>query len=129
MDLQSHNEFLKMHNDAVFWQTALTFFLKDLNFAEELLEHTALFKGKTINEKRLAHLKKIEKLKVLISEFSTEINRHEEEMKNLVECDEISCDLAYQERHEQMENHFKMKANQLFSVKSEIMEWVAHHIS
>ncbi len=120
-----NNGFGKMHKDAQYWNGMLAFYQKDLGFAEKILS-AKLFKPDIPNllERLQEFNKRINDLKKTITEFSTQVQEHENEMQGLVECDTVSCDIIYQNRHLVMENHFKEKSMHFQSEKSKIFDYM-----
>lgn len=117
----------KMHKDALYWISMIDFYQKDLLFTEKILNAT-IFKSKThdLIERLQQYKLKIGNLNNMLSGFLNEIANHENEIRGLVDCDTISCDIVYQQRHQEAENGFKEKSIDFQLIKSEIFDYMAN---
>ena len=115
----------KMHKDAMYWISMIDYYQKDLQFAEKLL-NAKIYKSKTRNflERTQRYKNKISYLDNILSEFLNEIANHENEIRGLVDCNTISCDIVYQQNHQKAEKSFKEKSIDFQSIKSEIFDYI-----
>ncbi len=120
-----NKDFEKMHMDALYWNSMLDCYDKELQFVEKLL-NAKLYKPNIPNFfEHLQELKQtLKNLKEIISEFSNEIKRHEKEMRGLVDCLTISCDIIYQQRHREIESRFKEKSIKFQIKKLGVFEYL-----
>ena len=115
----------KMHKDAMYWISMIGYYQKDLQFAEKLL-HAKIYKSKTPNlfERIQIYKEKIRDLNNILSDFLNEIGHHENEIRGLVDCNTISCDTIYHQKHKEAESGFKEKSIDFQSIKSEIFDYI-----
>lgn len=118
-----------VQDDIGFWQTSIHLFLKDLDIIEGLLLKLSAPQKKMDSGKVSNRMEEMVQLRQVMEGFSHEIERHEVEMKGLLECEDILCEETFQERHLQMESQFKKKMGQLLYIKSDILGWLDRHIS
>lgn len=125
IDSNSNSDFDKMHKDAKFWNMAIKLYKYDLRFITTLL-NGKIFKQNSPNLfERIAQWKlEIQELEEKIINFLSKIREHEHEMSGLIECDDISCDITYINRHQEIETLFREQFLYLQKEKQKILDFV-----
>ncbi|WP_109299396.1 hypothetical protein [Aquimarina sp. AU474] len=111
----------EMHFDALEWKSTLQFIEEEMLFINQLL-HSYVFEPTTPNlferlQEFKLEIKNIEKQKEKLHE---EIQKHENQLSGVFECDTISCDHYYYKEHEILKKHFSNFYKRFRMLKSEV---------
>ena len=124
LDNTHEDSLLKFHQDVLWWKSIIEFTETEISFINRLLNSDAF---------EANHPNIFEKLHKFKHQIKTEtrelknikevIDGHENKMRGMIECEDLSCDTAYLENHESLKAHFKKFFKNFSEYKSRVFNY------
>jgi hypothetical protein len=116
LDYTHEEALLKFHRDVLWWKSIIKYTETEILFINRLL-NSKVFNVKQPNIfenlQKFKHQLKIETR--LLNELKEIIEGHDNKMRGMIDCDDLSCDEAYLENHESL----RIKFEKFFKIYSE----------
>lgn len=120
----SEKELRNIHFETLEWKSSIQFIQGEILFMNQLLQ-SYVFEPTTPNLfERLQGFKLgIENLEKEVKKLQEEIQKHENELGGILECDTISCDTYYAENHNRITALFKSFYKEFQTLKYEVFKY------
>lgn len=98
----------ELENDTLEWDKILQICTDELVFLKHFLT-SEVFKPDTqdTSEKIKNYTEELEDLKIEKIEVQLALRNHKNDLKGMLECEDISCDIFYQTQHQELLNRLK----------------------
>lgn len=124
LDNTNEDALLKFHRDVLHWKSLVEFMEGEITFINRLLNsnafettHDHLFeKLHTFKHQIKTETRELKNLKKLI-------DGHDTKMRGMIECDDLSCDVAYLSNHESLKVHFEKFLKNFFEYKLRVYNY------
>ena len=124
LDNTAEEYLLKFHRDVIWWKTIIEFTETEVSFINRLLNsnvfdvnHPNIFE----NLKKFKH--QIKTLTRELNNIKEIIEGHDNKMRGMIECDDLSCDAAYLENHESLKMVFEKFFKNFSEYKSRVFNY------
>jgi hypothetical protein len=124
LDNTTEESLLKFHRDVLWWKSIIEFTETEVSFINRLLNSNAF----DANHPNI--FEKLDKFKHQIKTETRElknlkeiIESHDNKMRGMIECDDLSCDAVYLENHESLKIHFEKFLKSFFEYKSKVFNY------
>lgn len=107
--LKSSNEknVEELENDTLEWDKTLQTCTDELLFLKHLLASEVFQPNPATSEKLESYTEELEDLKTEKIEVQLALRNHKNDLKGMLECEDISCDIFYQTQHQELLNRLK----------------------
>jgi hypothetical protein len=115
----------KCHRDVLWWKSMVGFIETEITFINKLLNSNAF---------ETTHANVFEKIDTFKHQIRTEsrelknlkeiVDDHENKMRGMIECDDLSCDAVYLSNHESLKVHFEKFLKNFSEYKSKIYNYI-----
>lgn len=108
--LKSSNEknVEELENDTLEWDKTLQTCTDELLFLKHLLTSEVFQAPNPDTSKKLeSYIEELEDLKTEKIEVQLALRNHKNDLKGMLECEDISCDIFYQTQHQELLNRLK----------------------
>lgn len=114
----------QFHNDVKVWKSNIALITDELKFIENLI-HSYVFEPRTPNLfERLEQYKvKAKSIKKRRDTMEIMLKKHDAELSGMLECDTVSCDTFFKEKHLLVKEEYRQFVNSYNSVKTEIFNY------
>ncbi len=124
-DNTTENALQKCHRDVLWWKSMVEFIETEITFINRLLNS---------NTFETTHANAFETLDTFKHQIKTEtralknlkeiIDGHENKMRGMLECDDLSCDAVYLSNHESLKIHFEKFLKHFFEYKLKVYNYI-----
>jgi hypothetical protein len=114
----------QFHQDVKVWKSNVALASDEIQFIENLT-HSYIFEPSSPNLfERLEHYKiEVSKIKVLLKSIEVLLVKHDAELSGMLECDTVSCDVFFQEKHLTIKEQYRQFIDSYNKTKSEIFNY------
>lgn len=112
------------HEDVKVWKSNIALAVDEIRFIENLTQSYA-FEPTTPNLfERLEEFKtQMYKIKKLLDTIQELLSKHDLELSGMLECDTVSCDIYFQEKHHIIKENYNQFVNSYDKTKTEIFNY------
>lgn len=112
------------HEDVKVWKSNIALAVDEIRFIENLTQSYA-FEPTTPNLfERLEEFKtQMYKIKKLLDTIQELLSKHDLELSGMLECDTVSCDIYFQEKHHIIKENYNQFVNSYGKTKTEIFNY------
>lgn len=112
------------HEDVKVWKSNIALAVDEIRFIENLTQSYA-FEPTTPNLfERLEEFKtQMYKIKKLLDTIQELLSKHDLELSGMLECDTVSCDIYFQEKHLLIKESYRQFVNSYGETKTEIFNY------
>lgn len=112
------------HEDVKVWKSNIALAVDEIRFIENLTQSYA-FEPTTPNLfERLEEFKtQMYKIKKLLDTIQELLSKHDLELSGMLECDTVSCDIYFQEKHLLIKESYRQFVNSYGKTKTEIFNY------
>lgn len=112
------------HEDVKVWKSNIALAEDEMRFIENLT-HSYAFEPTTPNLfERLEEFKsEMYKIKKLLHNIKELLSKHDLELSGMLECDTVSCDMYFQEKHLLIKENYRQFINSYGKTKTEIFNY------
>lgn len=114
----------EIHFEMLEWKSGLQFIAEEIQFINQLL-NSYIFEPNTPNLfERLQEFKlQMAKIEEEIQEITSSISKHENELGGMMECDTLSCDVFYTEKHSSLKKAIEKFYKKYGVLKGEVFNY------
>jgi hypothetical protein len=113
----------KFHQDVLWWQMHIEFAQTEIQFIYKLLNSSAFEQHHNLFERLELFKNQIKTETKALENLKEDVNRHNNKMKGMAECEDLFCDTMYLENHDLLQDHFESFSKSFGQLKSKIFNY------